>query len=177
MKIIDVNCNHCGATLQVDEKTRFVTCGYCNSRLAIQQSASAVFTQVLDKIEENTGHIAENLELIKRQNELEQLDREWMMSRDNLLVRGQNGRTSTPSVAGGIFALLIGVGGGIAWTIFATSMGAPWFFTAFGILFTCAALFGGVSVMVNGGKFDSARQSYEARRRQLTGEIDAEKRR
>jgi hypothetical protein len=58
-----------------------------------------------------------------------------------------------------------------------TVVHAPAFFCAFGLLFIAVAVFGGVNVMANAGKFDSARQNYEARRRQLTGEIESEKRR
>ena len=62
-KILGVNCNHCGATLEVDAQTRFVTCGYCHSRLAIQRTGSSVFTEVLEKFEHETGQIAGNLAL------------------------------------------------------------------------------------------------------------------
>jgi predicted phage tail protein len=178
LKIIDVNCNHCGATLQVDEKTRFVTCTYCHSRLAIQRSESAVFTEVLDKIEQNTGQMAENLELIRLQNELEQIDREWMMSRENLMVQGRNGSRSVPSVAGGIFTIIFGVVAGGIWMTFAyTAVHAPPLFCMFGLVFMGAAVFGGVNMVSKAGRLDVERRDYETRRQSLLAEIDSEKRR
>ena len=176
LKIIDVNCNHCGATLQVDEKTRFVTCNYCHSRLAIQRSDSAVFTEVLDKIEQNTGQMAENLELIRLQSELEQIDREWMMSRDNLMVSGRNGSRSEPSMALGVFTIVIGVVFGVIW-ISATSSAqhAPPLFSLFGLLVVGVFIFGGISSINKSGQLDSARRDYETRRLRLVSKIESEK--
>jgi uncharacterized paraquat-inducible protein A len=48
-----------------------------------------------------------------------------MMAKDNLLVRGENGRTSEPLIAGGILMLITGGGGGILCTIFAASIFCP----------------------------------------------------
>lgn len=176
LKIVDVSCNHCGATLQVDEKTRFVTCSYCHSRLAIQRSDSAVFTEVLEKIEENTGHMAENLEVIKLQNELEQVDREWMMSRENLMVSGENGSRSEPTSAGGVIMILFGVIGGGAWTIFAVSaVHAPAIFPLFGLVFIAAMVFGGISMIGKSGRLDAVRRQHEMRRGDLIRRIERAK--
>ncbi len=173
LKIIDVNCNHCGATLKVDEKTRFVTCNYCHSRLAIQRSDSAVFTEVLEKIEQNTGHMAENLELIRLQNELEQIDREWMMSRENLMVSGQNGSRSEPSSAGGVFMIIFGLVAGGGWMTFAfTAVHAPPLFCMFGLVFMGAAVFGGISMLGKAGRLDDTRRQYEDRRQILLNKIE-----
>lgn len=176
-KIISVNCNHCGATLQVDEQTQFVTCNYCHSRLAIQRNASAVFTQVLEKIEAQTGQIAGNLKLIEMQNELNQLDREWAMSREKLMVGGRNGNRSEPSIAGGVFAIAIGIVGGGGWTLLAASKGAPAFFPLFGVFFIGVCVVGGLRSIANAGQMDTTRRDYESRRRQLLDAIEAEKHR
>ena len=42
---------------------------------------------------------------------------------------------SAQSVAGGIFAMVFGV----IWTVGAASIGAPWFFSLFGLLFIASA--------------------------------------
>lgn len=177
LKVIDVSCNHCGATLQVDEKTRFVTCSYCHSRLAIEHSNSAIFTQVLERIEESTGHMAGNLELLRLQNELEQLDREWMMARESLMVAGRDGQRSEPSVMAGIVTIFFGIVGGGLWTVFASRAGAPSFFAMFGFLFIGLCVFAGINIMGKAGQFDTRRQTYEVRRQSLIREIADEKRR
>lgn len=174
LQTIAVNCNHCGATLQVDEKTRFVTCSYCHSRLSIQRSDSAVFTEVLEKIQEQTGHMAENLELIKLQNELEQIDREWMMSRENFMVNGRNGGRSEPSIGSGVFAIVAGVVFGVIWITTASSH-APPFFTLFGLLVVGGVIFGGINMINKSGRLDEARQAHEMRRSDLIARIEAEK--
>jgi DNA-directed RNA polymerase subunit RPC12/RpoP len=176
-KIISVNCNHCGATLEVDDNTRFLTCNYCHSRLAVQRTDSAVFTEVLEKLEAQTGQIAGNLKVIEMQNDLEKLDREWTMSRENLMVAGRNGGRSEPSIAGGIFIILIGVVGGGAWTVFAASHGAPGFFPLFGLFFIGIAVVGGLMSISKAGQLDTTRSDYESRRQQLIAAIEAEKHR
>ena len=176
-KIVSVNCNHCGATLEVDDKTRFVTCNYCHSRLEIQHTASAVFTQVLERIEEQTGQIAGNLKVIAMQNDLDQLDREWSMSRENLMVSGKGGSRSEPSMVGGLIAIVVGVVGGGAWTLFAASHGAPGFVPLFGILFIGVGVFTGIASISKAGQLDTTRNEYESRRRELLAALEAEKRR
>ena len=176
-KILSVNCNHCGATLDVDEQTRFVTCAFCHSRLAIQRTDSAVFTEVLEKIEAQTGQMAGNLKVIELQNNLDQLDREWTMSRDNLLVSGRDGSRGEPSIVGGVISILVGIVGGGAWTAFAASNGAPPFFPLFGLLFMGGAVVVGLISIIKAGHLDATRGDYETRRRQLIDAIDAEKRR
>jgi DNA-directed RNA polymerase subunit RPC12/RpoP/F0F1-type ATP synthase assembly protein I len=176
-KIVSVNCNHCGAALEVDEKTRFVTCKYCNSRLAVQRTDSAVFTEVLEKIEEQTGQIAGNLKVIELQNELNQLDREWAMSRDSLMMSGRNGSRSEPSAAGGVVAIVVGVLFGGFWMVGAMKDGAPWFMSLFGIFFIGGCVVTGIMSIAKAGQLDTTRSDYESRRRQLMDAIEAEKHR
>ncbi|HWB61453.1 MAG TPA: hypothetical protein VG733_18370 [Chthoniobacteraceae bacterium] len=196
LQIIDVSCNHCGATLKVDEKTRFVTCSYCHSRLAIQRSDSAVFTEALEKIEEHTGGMAENLKLIQLQNELEQLDREWMMSRESLMVSGEHGSRYEPSAIAGVVLILFGLFGGGIWIYFTTSFmrqssfpqgfppgfpghssfGMPSIFPFFGVAFIIFGILGGMSVINKAGRLGDSRRSYEMRRSSLVGRINDEKR-
>jgi len=176
-KIFSVNCNHCGATLEVDEKTRFLTCAYCHSRLAVQHTASTVFTEVLEKIEAQTGQIAGNLKVIEMQNDLDQLDREWSMSRENLMVSGKNGARSEPSMAGGLVTIIIAIVAGGAWTLFAASMHAPGIVPLFGLFFIGFGLFAGITSMSKAGQLNTTRSDYESRRRQLLNAIEEEKRR
>jgi DNA-directed RNA polymerase subunit RPC12/RpoP len=174
-KIINVSCNHCGASLDIDDETRFVTCSYCHSKLIVQRTGSSVFTGVLEKIEQQTGQIAGNLKVIALQNDLNQLDREWQTSREDLMVTGRNGTSSTPSLAGGLMTMVVGVVGGGIWTAFAASHGAPSFFLLFGVIFMVAGAAGGVMSMTRADKLQTARSQYESRRQQLLSAIEAEK--
>ena len=76
METLSVRCNHCGAPLPVAGSTRFVTCQFCQSSLEVKRTGSSVFTEEVAKIAENTGKMAESLDVMKLQQEIETLDRE-----------------------------------------------------------------------------------------------------
>ena len=75
MKVLDLNCNQCGAPLEVPAKARFVTCSFCNTRLQIQHQGAAAYTEVL---EEMSGDIQQ----IRRDVAIQRLDQEWMIKRE-----------------------------------------------------------------------------------------------
>lgn len=167
MKVLSVTCNNCGGPLEVPKKVRFVNCGYCSSRLEIRQSGGAVYSEVLEKIDQRTERIADVLEAIKTQNEIERLDREWQMGMDRYKVRNQDGEYSVPSsagsVVGGIFAIVFGV----FWIGFAAKMGAPGIFPLFGLLFIGLAFFGMVSGASKASDYQRAHDEYQSKRREL----------
>jgi hypothetical protein len=177
MNAISVSCQNCGAPLDVADGVRFVTCGFCNSRLEIHRSPTATYSALIEKIEQRTEAMAEDLGVIRIQNEIEQLDREWMMQRDGFMVKNKDGGTREPGGIGGLIASLFAAGFGVVWTIGASRIGAPGFFTAFGVIFICFALFGGISTMAKGSSYQSARGSYDARRQLLLERLENEKRR
>ena len=60
MQTLPVNCNRCGATLDVGPDTRHVTCASCRTPLVVIRTMSSIFTDTA-----------------ARQKELERIDREW----------------------------------------------------------------------------------------------------
>lgn len=64
---------------------------------------------------------SDQLEEIKFQNELAQLDREWELERENYMVSGKRGRY-IPGKASSLFGGIVIVGFGIFWTLMAASM-------------------------------------------------------
>ena len=161
--MLSVSCSHCGAPLQIPAGTRFLTCSYCGSRLEVHQSEGAVYTQVLESIDK----IADDVSAIRRQNELEQLDREWMLRRDSLLVTGRNGGKTVPSAVGGVFAAVIAVVVGIVWMAAASSIGAPGFMKVFGVAFIAVGIIGGMTVATKGSAYAQAERAYQQRRQEL----------
>jgi hypothetical protein len=113
MQLTPVNCNHCGASLEIPQGARFVTCRYCNSQLQIHRTDSTVTTEVLQRIDQNTATMAQDLQVIRHESEVERLDREWQLRQAELLVRDKHGSASPPSAAGGIlsavFMAIIGI--------------------------------------------------------------------
>jgi len=178
MNVISLTCNHCGAPLEVPEGVNFFNCRFCSSRLAIERSESAVYTRVLEGIEQKTNAISQDLQTIKVQNEIERLDREWQAERELLLVHRKNGRTSEPSLGGAIGGSLMLALVGLIWFIGASAASqggvdrsGPSIFSMLGLGvmgFSVVALLYGLKKVRD---FNDQRSHYEARRRQLVGEM------
>lgn len=171
MHVVTLNCNHCGAPLEVPAKTRFVTCAYCASRLQIHQSGNAVYSEVLEAIGQRTEKMAQDLETIKLQNEVEQLDRQWQLDLDRYKVRDREGHYQVPNRAGSLVGAVVGVVFGLFWIVFTLGAGAPGVFPLFGLLFIVLAIVGGVKAAGKADAYERGRTSYEIRRRALVGQI------
>ena len=128
-------CQGCGADLDVSDDVRFVKCDYCSAKLEVVRDESTVHTRVLETI-------ADDVKVIRLQNELEQLDREWEAERESFMVSDQEGRRKIPtkggSAVGGIFIVIFG----IVWIVFAASIGS-----GFGIVGSVLPIFGVVVVI------------------------------
>jgi len=125
--MVTVSCNSCGAPLKVGTQVRFVTCQFCNTQLEIKHSDSSIFTEQINRIADNTAQMAQDLEAIKLQNEIERVDREAAAD------SGQSSGRAGPSGRGGG---VIGLGFAIffAFVCFAMAktaggFGAPGLFT------------------------------------------------
>lgn len=170
MNIVTLRCNECGAPLEVAEGARYVTCTHCNSQLSIQRTSSAVFTEKLDQISAKTDAMADNLDIIRIQNDIAMLDREWAAERETYLIAGKDGAKHEPgtgSLIGGIIAACIG----LAWTVAASSFGVPSFVPLFGLLLTGFAIYGTFSGSEKAAKLKARRAEYESRRAVLLGEL------
>lgn len=168
--LIPLACNHCGAAIDVEASTRFVTCTYCGSRLEVHRTGNAAYTSVLEAIDQRTQQIAEDVEIIKIQNQLEHLDRQWQMQRDSLLVRNKDGSTSEPSALGtamGIVMGLFAMGFAIFWMVMASSMGAPFPFPCFGLIFLIVIPITIYNQIQKSNRFEQMRSSYEVERQRL----------
>ena len=119
MKTIALNCNECGAPLDVPESARFVTCSFCESRLSVEQTGNTYSTVLLEKLTATTEGLADEVRRLRAKTELASLDREWEQTRDSLMIQGQNGRKSEPSyVAAAMQAVVIVVIGSGASSVF-----------------------------------------------------------
>lgn len=172
MSVKKLCCQGCGADLEVDETIRFVSCNYCGARLEIIRDASTTHSKLLDKIERQTGEMAGELKVIRLQNDLEQLDREWQVERSKYLVTNKRGVVSEPSSIGAVVGGVLVVVFGVIWTAGAASMGAPGFFPLFGVVFVCMALFGIISSLNKAGALKSGESDYQFKRGRLLAEIE-----
>ena len=185
MELTPVSCNHCGASLQVADTDRFVTCRYCNSQLEIKRSESTISTAVLQNIDHNTAAMADDLHALRRESQLERLDREWELRRQNLLVRNQDGSTGVPSAAAGYLFMTFGIIAGTLWMLFSGAIasliglanfshGAPGLFSAvpclfplFGVLMIAVSIFGGLKMAAAARTYQQEAQLYQQQRHEL----------
>jgi len=174
--VISVNCNNCGASLEVDEATRFVTCAHCGSKLEIRRGSGSVFTQTLERIEHATASASKDLEIIRLEQELERLDREWQMQHPGMpLPSSQNaGNAAIGSVVGGAF-LALWVFGCFAMSAMAAKDGAPVFFSIMTAGMGLVGLIGGgaaIAKSLSGGREGPAGgDSFAARRQAILDQI------
>ena len=165
VQTVSVACNNCGAALDVRGDTRFATCTYCGSRLAVHRSGGAAYTEVLDEIRRTTQGIADDVGTLRVQAELETLDREWSIRREPLLQRDKHGGTSVPthggSVAGGVFTVVFAV----VWMVFAGGVvGAPAPFVLFGLVFAGFGVFTAAAGVRKAEAYARAEQAYLRKR-------------
>jgi hypothetical protein len=168
METLSVRCNHCGAPLQVAGNTRFVTCQFCQSSLEVKRTDSSVFTEEVAKIAENTGRMAESLEVITIQNEIEKLDRET----------GHH-QVTAPTQKAGLVGGLMGTTFGIFFAVVCFVMAAA-FSNAGAGAFTivpagmgCIGLVMAVISLVGGVNHEATRSKYQHQREALERRLGA----
>lgn len=177
METLSVRCNHCGAPLEVGEQTRFVTCKFCQSQLEVKKTESSAFTEVVQQIAENTNRMSDNLKVIELQNELERLDREWDMNKEQFYVKGKSGVPTRPSSpAGAIIAGFVAVVFVLFMVGSAVDAGAPAIFPVFGLVFIGFIIFGITSGLNKGMNLNRAESDYQQERAKIMSAIDGVRR-
>lgn len=171
MQLLSLTCNHCGAPLEVSENAKFVTCTHCASRLAVQRSGGAAYTEVLEALEQRTEQIADDVESLKLQSELDRLDREWMLERDRYMVQDKHGRRRFPSKTGSIIVMVLVIGFTLVWMAMASSSGP--LVALFGLLFIAGAVWVFTAQLRRAHQYERRRQQYERRREQLLRRIES----
>ena len=172
--VVSVRCNHCGAPLEVSSGARFLTCSYCNAQLEVHRSGGAVFTEEIAQISQRTERIERDVQQIKRQNAIEQLDREWAVRRQELMVRNKDGSRDVPTAIGGVIGGVIAVVVGIFVIVGTTRDGAPPFFPLFGLLFIGVGVVTVISQMVKAEAYTREEAAYRARRAALLKDLDGQ---
>jgi len=163
MEIISVNCNGCGAPLEVGADTKFVTCSHCGAQLAIKRTASSSYTELLEGIDRKADAITEQLAEITRHNEIERIDREWELERTQFMSTNRNGNRSEPNAIGGLLAAAVGGLFGLFWIVKALDIGGG-AFSLFGLVFVALAIYVGVSSVSGSMKYMEAKDRYQRRR-------------
>jgi hypothetical protein len=148
----------------------YVACRYCQAQLHVQRNQSVVFTEVLQSLQQQTERLADNTEILRLQNEIALLDREWEQQSAELMVHGKHGRVSTPdknsAVVGGMFITIFG----LFWTCIAGAMFPP--MALFGILFIVMGLINVRKQHDNAERYTQLKASHQIKRDRLREQLD-----
>ena len=171
-------CNSCGAPLEVPTSANFVKCNHCNTTLRIHRSEGTTSTEAIEKLAKTTEQLADQVERLTQQNQLEMLDRNWEAERSSLMVRGKHGNRHVPAkaFAWGTGAVAVVFGG--LWTIMAIAITssapnegpfriAKFVFPLFGFGFILAGLFGSTMIYHRAKQYESAEKEYHRRREDI----------
>ena len=173
MSTLALTCSQCAAPLEVPAGTRFLTCSYCNARLTVQHSGNAVYTEVLQEIRERTEQIAEDVEAIKQQQEIEQLDRWWETEQQRFMISSKHGQRLPEAGGGLLVGTVVAVVFGIFWMMMAFNMtanspfprgGGTDFFPLFGLVFVIGAIGNYVWMLGKSAEYRDALRDYQERR-------------
>jgi hypothetical protein len=115
---------------------------------------------------------SQQLEEIKTQNAVAQLDREWELERENYMMTGRYGNRYLPKTESSIAGGIILVGFGTFWTLMTLSMGAPIFFPIFGIVFVGIGVVNCITGIRKAAQYQYAERRYRERRHRLIGGPD-----
>jgi hypothetical protein len=115
---------------------------------------------------------SEQLEEIRNQNEVAQLDREWQNERERYMISGRYGARYVPNRATSLIGGSVVAGFGTLWTIMAASMGAPGLFPLFGVIFVVAGIGMSAYSFIKAGEYEQAYQRYQQRRAALLNRRD-----
>jgi len=178
MEIQSLKCNHCSADLKINPQIKFFNCNFCGSSLTIKNSGGVVFTEVIGEIKENTDSILDNSNTMLLEQQLERVDREWLLEREQYMISGKNGSKSLPSqgnVPALIVAIIIIL---VMWLVFAVSVNSsnfghrpPVFVYLFPIPVIAILIWNISQQTSKGNAHEMAKAKYEDKRRSLLDKI------
>ena len=175
METLSIRCNHCGAPLSVSGSTRFVTCQFCQSHLEVKRTDSSIFTEEVAKIADNTERMAESLEVIELQNEIERVDREWAQMEAGYIMQGKNGpQRPSSSLFGLAFAIFFA--GVCFWMAVQASDGPGGIFALVPAGMGVFALVAAVMNMSKGAELEQAEERHRTRRAGLVAKLQRARR-
>lgn len=171
MQTETVTCGGCGAPLTIPENVEYVSCKFCHAQLHVQRNQSVVFTEVMKSLQQQTERLADNTEVLRIQNEIALLDREWEQQSAGLMVHGKHGSVSVPDKTSTVLVGIFVVAFGLMWTCIAGVMFPP--FALFGILFVAIAMWNIIKQHNNAGRYAELQAAHEIKRNKLRRQLDA----
>jgi predicted RNA-binding Zn-ribbon protein involved in translation (DUF1610 family) len=163
-----LNCNSCGASLQAPNGANYLTCNHCGQTLAVRRTESATFTEAIDRLNETTTSLREQVANLSRQSRLADLDRRWELEREEYMVSGKDGSRQLPTAGGSLVGGVVIVLFGTFWTIMA-SRASP-FLALFGVVFVLFGVGTSIHSFQKSGGYAEAWRRYQAERARIEEE-------
>jgi hypothetical protein len=181
--VLSLSCNHCGANLDIAEDTRFVTCGYCKTRLSVEHTGGAAYTKIhealseldetVKKTDKRSRKLQRELGAMRLERELERLEREWNQERTGLMLRSKNGKMRVPTRSSSFVVYLFGPAAGL---LFLAVAGLSVYAVLAVLVLTIIGVFGGRSVALAALRYEAAERRYRDERDRLEAELDKARR-
>lgn len=170
MKLVSLNCNHCGAPLQVADDARFVTCQFCETQLTVEHTGTAYFTRELEELSDKTEELADEVHRLRSDAELEKLKRNWERRRDELMMSTEEGNRFVPTKTKAILTGFLICGVAIFFMIMAGGFAGPRG-SGMGVLVGALMLIVGgasaVHMFLKAETYEREKARYDRRRREL----------
>lgn len=169
-------CNSCGAPLRIPTSAKYVKCNHCNTQLSVHRDSGVSFTESLEKLNETTESLREQVSRLTVQQELADLDREWDRKRQDLMISDKNGRKHVPNSTSSTIGGIVGVVFGCFWTMAAFGMASRspsdvvGIFPVFGLVFIAFGVFGMIHTNAKAGEYKRAEAKHRLERARLRRE-------
>ena len=89
MKVSIAACQNCAAPLGIQVGVKFLNCKFCSSRLQVIRDGDSTLTQLCERADKLEDDLAE----LRKQVELETLEREWVEEVERHAVYSEHGRS------------------------------------------------------------------------------------
>jgi len=173
VELVTLSCNECGAPLEVPSQTKFLTCRFCGSRLAVAHTGGAVYTNTLEALNRKADLLADEVQLLRLEHDLERLDRDWEVESKLHMVKDNNGNEQVPTAGGAIAGTAVFIGVGLAVMVISlTQENFGGFFLLAGLAAIGLGLFSGISAHRKATLYNLAHVTYLNARFDLVRQID-----
>lgn len=166
MELVKLSCNGCGADIELPDDARFVTCRYCDAKLEVKKTDGAIFTEVrqaIAKISDEVSSLKAENRVLRLQNEIDDLDRQWQARSQGMMLEGKDGSRSPPTRGS---ALALGVGS-VIMLIAVLSIGGTGTMLLPGMAIVCVFAILAVFLHRRAVKYEAALAEHESQRQEL----------
>ena len=109
-----LTCNACGAPLEAPDTAKFIRCNHCQAQLRVRHS-DASYTETLERLEQKTNDLADEVRKLSKRSEMEALERCWEERKEQFYITDEHGRRHLPTRASSILGAAVIASFGMIW--------------------------------------------------------------